>query len=346
MTTLFIGTTFPATSDWHRDECELINNIRQQIDHAFSTGSNLFINTTWFGPQFDNSQWANYKTAIAQQHFDRVFLLAAADPVFLNAEQIDNIQKETQAELYLLGHFDSKYYFNFHSQVLPRYFVDYCESQLAMTSADYIYINYNRKPRDHRSALVNKLIDQNLLEHGIVTLGQANNMYSRDVEPQRHLTLNETTDDAVGNWGMNMDLGIPHDIHSLGSLDRWQRHFLNIVGETEFLPWDNMFISEKTWKPVLGLRPFLINGQTKIYQYLRSQGFRTFNHYWPHIELEDIAEYCVHDSIIAVIKHLRSMSREDLQNLYHAMLPDLIHNRNRFAEYSAEQQHKINHLFQ
>jgi hypothetical protein len=345
MTVGFVGTTFAANSDWHVDEKNLIANIKLQIDQAFPNSQNLLVNTTWFGPQFDNSQWAIYKQLIAKQQFDRVFLLAAADPVFLNQEQIDSIQTETQAKLYLLGHFDSQYYFNFHSQVLPKYFAQYSTEQLELGDLKYTYVNYNRKPRDHRSALVNQLVNEDLLRHGVVTLGKQNNIYSKEIVPSQHLTLNETPDDAVGNWGLDMSFGIPHDIHSLGNMQIWQQHFLNVVGETEFLPWDNMFISEKTWKPILGLRPFVINGQTKVYQYLRDQGFCTFNHYWPHIELENINELEVHNSITQVIKYLTALGKDRLKDLYTDMLPDLLHNQRHFAEFSQTQRQRINKLF-
>jgi len=343
MTTTFIGTTFPAASDWYADEKSLIASVQQQIDQAFPTSQNLFINTTWFGPQFDNKQWDQYKQVISQQKFDRLFLLAAADPVFLNAEQIDNMQKETNAQLYLLGHFDTEYYFNFHSQVLPRYFVNYTEQQLLMQEPTRVYVNYNRKPREHRTELVNLLEKENLLQHGVVTLGKHNNIYSKT--QSRHLTLNETVDDAVGNWGMDMSFGIPHDIHSLGNLDIWQNHFLNIVSETEFLPWDNMFISEKTWKPILGLRPFVINGQTKIYQYLNSQGFKTFEQYFNGIDVINVNEKEIHNAIVDVVEYFSKLSAAEITSIYQSMLPDLIHNRNRFAEFSVEQQLKIGNLF-
>lgn len=345
MTTTFIGTTFAVSSDWHVDENQLIANIKLQIEQAFPHSENLLINTTWFGPQFNNNQWAGYKQLISAQQFDQVFLLAAADPVFLSPDQITSIQTETQAKLYLIGHFDSEYYFNFHSQVLPKYFVQYSTDQLELRDLAYIYVNYNRKPRDHRSALVNQLINEDLLKYGVVTLGKQNNIFSKEITPSQHLTLNETPDNAVGNWAMSMEFGIPHDIHSLGNMQIWQQHFLNVVGETEFLPWDNMFVSEKTWKPILGLRPFVINGQTKIYQYLRDQGFRTFNHYWPHIELETINELQVHDSIVQLIKYLVGLGTDQLQHLYSHMLPDLLHNRQHFTEFSNSQQHRIDNLF-
>jgi len=345
MTTEFVGTTFPPSSDWHTDEKNLIKNIHDQIDCAFPNSQNLFINTTWFGPQFGNALWHRYQHTISQKQFDRVFMLAAVDPVFLNSDQISHMQVETRAKIYLLGNFDTEYYFNFFSQVIPKYFVSYTEQQLHLRKSKYLYINYNRKPRDHRSALVNQLIDEDLLKYGVVTLGKPNSIYSKETLPKQHLNLNETPQDAVGNWGMNMEFGIPHDIHSLGNLTIWQQHFLNIVGETEFFPWDNMFISEKTWKPILGLRPFVINGQTKIYKYLRDQGFQTFNHYWPQVDVEGATELEVHDTIVKVIKYLQELNPADLQNMYQRMWPALTHNRNRFWEFAKEQKYKIENLF-
>ena len=345
MTTQFIGTTFPSSSDWHADEKTLIGNIYNQIESHFSTNSNLFINTTWFGPQFDNNEWVKYKNAVASSKFDNLFLLAAADPVFLNHAQIADMQQETGAQLYCLGHFDSPYYFNFHSQVLPKYFVKYDQSELLMRQPKYVFVNYNRKPRDHRSALVNLFLQQKLDTRGVITLGQQHQVFGRKINIKKNLSLNETPDTAVGNWGMSMEFGIPHDIHSLGNLEVWQNHFLTVVGETEFFPWDNLFISEKTWKPILGLRPFVINGQTKVYNFLRNHGFRTFEHYFNGIKIENISELEVHDSIVKVVEYFAAMNDAKLMSIYQDMLPDLLHNQNRFWEFSAEQKNKINQLF-
>ena len=147
--------------------------------------------------------------------------------------------------------------------------------------------------------------------------------------------------DSMGVVNGSEQFGIPDDIHSVGNLNLWQQHFLNIVSETEFLPWDNTFVSEKTWKPIIGLRPFVINGQTKIYTWLRKHGFRTFNHWFGGVELEEVNELEVHNSIVKVIEYLRDFSKQELQNLYNSMLPDLRHNRQRFFEFAQEQQHRI-----
>ena len=89
MTTTYIGTTFPKTFQWHIDEVTLINNIKNQINAKYPNTQNLFINTTWFGPQFNNGQFEKLIELTKQKkQFDNLFMLAAADPIFLNSNQI------------------------------------------------------------------------------------------------------------------------------------------------------------------------------------------------------------------------------------------------------------------
>jgi len=347
MTIKFIGNTFPISSQWHNDEVVLIQTVQDQIDKTFPTRRNLLISTTWFGPQFENSAYFQLDKLI--NNVDQLFFLSSVDPVMLNLEQLEKIVNDLQVnDVFYLGNFDSKYQFTFISTLLPKYFKKYDINELLLNEVKHIYTCYNRKPRMHRVELVNKLINYQLDNLGIITLGQdSDKIYSQGICNFQPYTLNEQPDDYAkeGNWGHDMRFGIPHDIHSLGNMDIWQSHFLTVVGETEFFPWDNTFISEKTWKPILGLRPFLINGQVKIYQWLRDHGFRTFNHYWPQVELEDVKEFEVHDSIVAVLKFLSSLDKKQLLDMYQSMLPDLLFNRDRFFEFSKEQSHKIENLF-
>jgi len=59
---------------------------------------------------------------------------------------------------------------------------------------------------------------------------------------------------------------------------------LHIIGATEFSPDANLFVSETQFKPIIGLRPYLINGNPKTYEWLERQGFKTFNKYFPGID--------------------------------------------------------------
>lgn len=329
MTVLTVGTTFPTSYQWGQNEKALVENVKNQIQLRWPNSNNLLVNTTWFGPQFDNTGYQEFTALCNAQQFDNLFLLASVDPVCLTEQQIQDCQTRSgAADLYLLGNFETPYQFNFISTLLPTYFESRSNADLLPTQFEHVYLNYNRKPHSHRVELVQLLEQHNLLHCGVVTLG---NRYTLNEQPTQ------------GNWGMSMSLGIPHDIHTLGQIDIWQTCFLNIVGETINLPWDPLFVTEKTFKPILGLRPFVVNGQSKVYQWLRDAGFKTFNHYWPHADLEHATELNTAQCIVEVIKYL---STQQLDTLYQQMLPDLLHNQQHFLTFAQSQQHKINNLFQ
>ena len=328
-----LGVTFSQSSQWYETQIELISSIEEQINAQFPNDINLLINMTWFGPQFThNNEYAKFLEYINYQKIDNIFLLASEDPCFFNKEETNQLIIESRAShSFLLGHFDSKHNFNFHSTVLDNCFPKYTELNLLLLEQPRnIFLNYNRKPREHRTKLVNMLDSRNLTQFGMVTLGNDRN-------------LGETIEDYKdGNWGFADDYGIPHDISSLGKLDQWQNHFLTVVSETDFEDTLWTFITEKTFKPIIGLRPFVINGQLEIYRYLRQHGFKTFNHYWPHIDLETCSIDDIHKNICNLIHWLRT---QNLNQMYLDMLPDLRYNKLRLKEFSKEQKNKMKNVF-
>jgi hypothetical protein len=327
-----IGVIFPKSSQWHKDQIELMQSIGLQIEHKFPDAKNVLINMTWFGQQFENHEYMKFYNYYKSHNIDNLFLLASEDPCFYNRDETHALFKESGSKnLYLLGHFDSEpYSFNFHNIVLTKYFYPYTEAQLLMQEPRYIFVNYNRKPRDHRTLLVHMLDDRKLSELGIVTLGDDR-------------SLNETVEDiGIENQWWDEAYGIPHDIHSLGRLNIWQNHFLTVVSETDYEDYLWTFITEKTWKPIIGLRPFLINGQSAVYKWLTDRGFKTFNKYWSHINLETCDIDDIHPNICSVIEFLQT---QDLKQIYLDMLPDLRYNRERFYEFSREQEYKMEHIF-
>ena len=326
------GSTFTEGSQWHKHQLALMHDISEQIESNFKDKKNVLINMTCFGPQFtNNNEYAKFMEYCHYSSIDNLFLLASEDPCFFNKQETEQFIKDTGAKnIYLLGHFDTDYHFNFFSTVIGNYFPNYKDSDLLFDNPQYIFINYNRKPRDHRKQFVQMLDDRKLSKLGVVTLGNDRN-------------VGETIEEyKEGNWGMPDDFGIPHDIHSLGRPEYWQNHFLNVVSETDFEDHLWTYITEKTYKPIIGLRPFVINGQLEVYKLLRKQGFRTFNHYWPHIDLENCNIDDIHKNICNLIEWLQT---QNLKQMYLDMLPDLRYNKTRFDEFAIEQKYKMENLF-
>jgi hypothetical protein len=346
-----IGDKFPSRWLWGHYEQVCIDSIQEQIQKQFSSAKNLLINLTWFGPQFSDHQgWKDYQQLLKNNlTFDNLFLLTTVDPPMINPDQIQTMVNELgNPQLFKLGNFDTDYHFNFFAPMLKQHFRPYTDQDLKLKSVKWLFINYNRKPRQHRVDFVKKLIQQDLKKYGLVTLGKPNVIYDNDPNNNLFFTLNEKEEDYIpfGHWGNDQQdpFGLPHDVLSLHNLHYWQNHFLYIIGATEFNHWDDIFVSETQFKPMLGLRPFLINGNTRTYHWLEQNGFRHFNKYWPNIDFTD--HDTVHDALCEAITYLTTLSEEQIKQLYHDMMPDLQYNQHRFLEFANEQQHKIHNLFE
>ena len=329
-----------------KEEIDIFHATVKQVDQKFPFARNLVINTTWFGPQFDNDEWR--KICVLEGEYDNLFLLAVIDPIYLEKSDQDFIVKKFNIKnVYYLGMFaDSPYEWNFHAAVVAEKSPTYTDQELLLETPEYLYLLYQRKPRLHRIEITKILVEQDMIKHGIVTLGNNDGSgydWSQGAQGPV-LVIDDSPDQYHHNGGATDYAGIPNDLVSLGRIDIWKKHFLNIVSETEFDNWQPRFVTEKTWKPIIGLRPFVIHGQNAIYSWLRKNGFKTFNHYWPHLSVEDNEDQ--HGSVLSVIHFLAEMPRSQIQAMYEDMLPDLIYNKNRYKEFAIEQKHKMYHLFE
>jgi hypothetical protein len=335
----FIGTGFPVSHDYGVEERHCWATISQQIQEKFPDQKNLLISLTWFGPQFDNDGWSDLIALKNQQEeFDNLFLVATVDPPYLNVTELQEVKNLANALcVYYLGNFDGPHQFNFFAPVIAEKFTRYSDEEILLQNLKYLYVNYNRKPKSHRVDFIQKLKTENLFSDGVVTLG-------KEKESDPYISIGETHEKylELGNKPDVWSFGIPQDYYSLHNMDVWKHTFLYINAATEFNPLNNLFCQQDTFKPMIGLRPFVINGVQKTYRWLRNNGFRTFNHYWPHINIE---HGDVHDTLIELVKFLKEKSPAELLHMYQDMLPDLHHNQQRFFEFAKEQQYKMEHLF-
>jgi len=127
----------------------------------------------------------------------------------------------------------------------------------------------NRKPHWHRVRLYQQLESAGILEQGIVSLG------GEGGQPVKLLNVDQGESDAAPNPGPEQ-YGISNDIFSLGHSSNWKRHFLNAVTETVFDINSNIFVSEKIFKPILGMKPFLIYDSDGAVSWLEHRGFVSY----------------------------------------------------------------------
>ena len=165
------------------------------------------------------------------------------------------------------------------------------------------FLMYNRKPHEHRVQAVKYFKDNNLLDEGYVSLAS-------------DLVINAGHNDNADL--MNNDPDLPVSDGSLGDDNVWASHFVNVISECTISPCTS--ISEKAYKPIVGLRPF-INLSNERNEYLRIAGFKTFNSFWDEgLEWKEQLEY------------ICSQSKSKLREWYESdeMQDILLHNREHY----------------
>lgn len=210
---------------------------------------------------------------------------------------------------------------DFWAIVTAKHFKTYSEEELLPTDFKYLFLNYNRKPHKHRIALVEALEQRGLAELGLITLGDS----------KYNLNENVYDYDEHGATDIFGEIeGIPNDVYSLGRLDIWQQSFINIVGET-VSPDGKVFLSEKIYKPIIGLRPFIINGSVENYKWLQDAEFDCFEDLFPVRRLQ----LNPHKATQIIAETIKQYQNVNIKELYAHILPRLKRNRQRFFEYTS-----------
>jgi hypothetical protein len=126
--------------------------------------------------------------------------------------------------------------------------------------------------RDNRNFIFKKLDENDLLDDNIVTY-----RYNKEVQSHLIKTQNNFTSRAYKKeydpayYGKNYETAtnIPWYIYN-------QTDF-SIVAETQYYPHPNMIITEKTFKPILAKRLFVLFGPAGQLRVMKDQGFQTFD---------------------------------------------------------------------
>lgn len=123
-----------------------------------------------------------------------------------------------------------------------------------------------------------------------------------------------------------------NDTYSTNKMDNalYQQSFLQVVTETVFY-YPVTFFSEKTSKPILNKRPFVIVGPVGSLASLRSLGFKTFSDYWneEYDTIEDPSKRLI--AIVDIIEWVCNQPIEDIRSLCKDMESVLNYNFNYYT---------------
>tara|TARA_R110000796_G_scaffold22353_3_gene64875 strand:+ start:3664 stop:4788 length:1125 start_codon:yes stop_codon:yes gene_type:complete len=196
---------------------------------------------------------------------------------------------------------------------------------------DYNYITQNRlvdSSRNYRLILMSQLEEQGLTDNALISYTRyREEPGTKYIIPEHKLLkikqyCSETKridekGDSISNQSMHINLST-----HLSS-------FFNLVTETCFYESFN-HLTEKVFRPVVMLQPFILAGTAGSLAYLKRYGFKTFDN-WIDESYDSISNpFKRIDAVARVVETICSMSKEQQQAMYQEMLPTLQYNRSHF----------------
>lgn len=192
-----------------------------------------------------------------------------------------------------------------------------------------LFLSYNRNPRPHRIYFTILLMKENLLNRGLYSLGNINHY-----NPDTYIideTNNKEFDFLKENTPLLID-SAPDLYYNLAcdvTLQDYERTFISIISET-LMDKDTLFISEKTWKPIMVGHPFMILGNKNSLVFLKSLGYKTFDK-WIDESYDLIDnEKQRREAIIKELKKFSELSLNELIEIRKEMNEICEHNQKHF----------------
>jgi|APCry1669189534_1035231.scaffolds.fasta_scaffold05846_2 hypothetical protein len=192
----------------------------------------------------------------------------------------------------------------------------------------YTFCCYNNQPRPYRIELVTKLCEEKLVEDNLVTFKKG--YFPIIDEKYGNIEPILRTQPKIDNSYTFFDI-----VCNVGDLKIWRDFYCWVA--TESLVNDPYWLSEKVFKPLFCLKPYLIYSDDNTYKLLDKMGFYTPAELFDDKNLEQNNIETISQKLI----QLNNMSKEELYTLYQKQLPMLIHNRELCLKYANKKFDKI-----
>jgi len=277
----------------------------------------------------------NYKFEFPQQFLDLEKVLVENNVNFyltLGADK-PNIFKYLTDETTKIKNFDILFYptyLMFHTYVsvrnmlLPHTKFKDVRGLEIEKKFDYLFINYNNKPRLHRCMLIDELYKTKLNEFGRISWNQLTTIRPDNVS------------DVLGNYNYEfkywkeeyMDIDSYRDVEKIHTDEHsplliQPNAFIELVSETSK---DVTFITEKTFRPILLEQPFICLGAPNQNLDLLKYGFELYDEIFDY---SFDSKLNVEDRINGIIENLNKIKDEDYYQLYNLLEPKIKRNKER-----------------
>jgi len=226
-----------------------------------------------------------------------------------------------------IGNANQGHYFSFWVEFIDahrEYFFD--DVYLGRPTFEHHFMCLNNKCNPHRAYLLNKMFqDESVWKRGNISVIERDDRYDfphpiilYENRP-RHLVKKFKQSEILS------DHHIANDIVTLGDPRHWRSHFLTVV--TESCHHTDVFLSEKIFKPIIGLRPFLAVGDRNLYPKLKEFGFDTFDDLFPNVGIDTDNYERRANNLLKDLSNFCLTPQKDLELIYDSIYNRLERNR-------------------
>lgn len=210
------------------------------------------------------------------------------------------------------------------------------------------FISLNRRPRKHRVILFSEIMkNPNLEKEFFLSMGSEE--LESGVVKNKNLWKSYYYSMIGNTYKYNKSSGIEflenYDISNTKFIDAnpefnlafnlnetlQLNSFVNVVTETLFSK-DQIFLSEKIFKPIYTAQPFIVLGNPHTLSKLKELGFKTFSDFWDESYDEELDFQKRLEKIMDVLFEINDKTHDELLDMTRSMEEILRHNYNNFID--------------
>jgi hypothetical protein len=204
------------------------------------------------------------------------------------------------------------------------------------------FMSWNRAMnRPHRMGIAHLALKYDMLKDGIFSFIHSP---GRAFDNLRSLLVNEQDWD-IEKYAKSIKDMLPYEVDTQDLTEEGKMGFqsnennkkefyldayLHLTSETQFDQFGTPFMSEKTFRPILNLQPFIYFGNYKGLEELRRLGFKTFDGYIDESYDQEPVPAKRFVMIEQELKKFVAMSKEELHDWYYSLTDILVHNQQHF----------------
>jgi len=330
-----------------------VQQFASLVSDIWETPAYYPININYFDPNIDYFSYMDPKSLemLKQGRFRVLFYYSEGDDPTLDI--IDNLNKSTTAHGIsmenvkfttangLIGDTHPFIYFP-DDELYYRYLHAHNSNfvrEVNLESRDKLFTCLNRADKLWRKVFCSTMYSLNLFDDSYFSYtGFKYDMPNSDTETiEEWQAIDEDLSSNIAAFELQMpyhcdDLtDADHNNHKFINTDFYANAYWNVVVETQFKQ-QTVFLTEKTFKPILNLQPFVIVGNAYSLKMLKQLGYKTFG----NIISEEYDEITNSEErmreVLTVLYSISSRSNKDQMNMINLMKEILEYNQQHFIK--------------